>query len=102
MVRFMRSARIKGGKFMEAIAFGKEMAEFSQKKYNAPPVSVFLDSFGNSGTIRWMVDYDDLATLEKVQSQVLTDPEYFELITKAMAADIFLDGTVEDVVTRQM
>jgi uncharacterized alpha/beta hydrolase family protein len=103
MVRLMRSARIKhGGKAMEALAFAKEIANYSEKKYGQIKVDVCLDSFGATGTIRWFVDYDDLATFEKVQSQVLADPEYWKLIGKAAAADLFIEGSAEDVMMRKI
>ena len=55
MVRWMRSARIQGGKYLEAIAWAKEMAGYAEKAYGASKVHVFLDAFGDIGTIRWSV-----------------------------------------------
>jgi len=43
MVRWTRSARIAPGKFMEAIRWAKEIAEYTNKKYGSQ-VTVYLDS----------------------------------------------------------
>lgn len=100
MVRWMRSARVAGGKFPQAVAWSKEMAKFAEKYQGVSSVNVFLDVFGESGTIRWVVDYQDLATLENVQNQILTDQEYWKKIGQAQ--DFFVDGTIHDMVMRSL
>ena len=71
MVRWIRTAKIKDGKFMEMIAWSKEIVAFLKKHPHMPEVHTFLDLFGATGTIRWMTDYPDMAALEKVQSQIM-------------------------------
>jgi len=99
MIRWTRSARIVPGKFMEAIQWGKEIAEFSNKKHGFQ-TTVYLDSFGEYGTIRWFWDCADLATLEKMGAQLLTDPEYLQRLSKA--AEFLLPGSVFDTVMRSI
>ncbi len=103
MVRWMRSARIRhGGKFVEAVTYAKDIAAFVEKKYKAPRVNVYVDAVGQIGTIRWIVDYDDLGSFEKVQTQLLADSEYFQKIGKAGINELFIEGSVQDVVMRSM
>ena len=98
MVRWMRSAQIAPGKYMEAMQFAKEISEFSQKYEGASSVGVFLDSFGEVGVIRWFVDYENLASLEKIQDQIMADPEWFKKVGEA--TELFIEGSSYDVVMR--
>ncbi len=101
MVRWMRSARVKNGaKFIEAVTWAKQVAAFAEKKYNTPKVNVYMDVVGQIGTIRWIIDYDDLAEFEKVQAQVLGDPEYFAKLKQAESKELFIEGQLEDVMMR--
>lgn len=96
MVRWIRTAQMAQGKAMPAIAWSKEIAEFVKKYEGLSSINVFIDAFGDAGTIRWMVDYEDLATLEKVQKQIMADQEYFRKLEKAQG--LFIEGKVHDVV----
>jgi hypothetical protein len=98
MIRWMRSARIASGKVMPALAWSREMAEFVNKYEGVSSVNVFLDMFGEVGTVRWIVDYEDLATLEKVRDQIFADQEYFQKVEKAK--DLLIEGSACDVVMR--
>jgi uncharacterized alpha/beta hydrolase family protein len=101
MVRWMRSARIKnGGKFVEAVTWAKDVAAFAEKKYNTPKVNVYVDAVGQVGTIRWIIDYEDLTEFEKVQAQGLRDPEYFAKLKEAESKALFVEGQMEDVMMR--
>jgi uncharacterized alpha/beta hydrolase family protein len=77
--------------------WAKEIAEFVNKKYNIQG-SVYLDSFGEIGTIRWFCDYADLATMEKVINQINTDQEYWQKVIQA--SDFIMQGSVHDTVMR--
>jgi hypothetical protein len=94
--RWMRTATIAKGHFMEAIAWGKEMAGFVEKKFNTGKCDVWLDTFGPVGTIRWSIDVPDLATIERVQGQILMDQEYWKMIDKAMKNELFVDNATVD------
>jgi NIPSNAP protein len=101
MVRWMRSARISdAGKFVEAVAWAKEVAAFVEKKHKAPKIGVYVDAFGHMGTIRWVVDYDNLASLEATQTGILGDSEYFQKVREAADKGLFMQGQIEDIVMR--
>ena len=68
MIRWTRSAKIVPAKYMEAIHWAKEMAEFISKKHGVQ-TTVYMDSFGEYGTVRWFADHPDLASLEKFGHQ---------------------------------
>jgi hypothetical protein len=95
MIRWTRSARIARGKFPQAMQWAKEIAEFSNKKYKIQ-LGVYLDTFGEVGTIRWFADYADLAALEKVRNQLLADQEYWQKVNQSN--ELFIQGSVFDTV----
>jgi len=97
MVRWTRSARIAPGKFMEAIRWAKEIAEFTNKKYGSQ-VTVYLDSFGEFGMLRWFADSADLATLEKQQHQLNVDKEYLQKVSRG--TELVVLDSVFDMVMR--
>jgi len=52
---------------------------FSVKKYEGiSPVQVFMDSFGEMTTMRWVVDDKDFASIAKVGKQMTADQDYLE------------------------
>lgn len=103
MVRWMRSAKINGaGKLPDAVAWAKDVAAFVEKRGYVSGLTVWADMFGQAGTVRWMVDYDDLAGLEKVQLRITSDSEYFQKLREAESRGLFLPGSVEDVVMRSV
>lgn len=98
MIRWTRSLRIASGKFYpQAMQWAKEIAEFVSKKYKIQ-VSVYMDTFGEIGTIRWFCDYEDLASLEKVMNQLNADQDYWPKVIQA--SDFIMQGTVKDTVMR--
>ena len=97
MIRWTRSARIVPAKYMEAVQWAKEIAEYSNKKHGTQ-TTVYLDSFGEYGTIRWFWDCADLATLEKVGYQLFADPEYLQRLSQGPA--FLVPGSVFDTVMR--
>ena len=99
MIRFTRSVRIASGKFTQAIQWAKETTEFLNKKYKAQ-VSVYMDSFGEIGTIRWFVDFPDLATFEKQRNQEMADREYLQKMNQA--GDLFIQSSGYDTVMQSI
>ena len=95
MVRWTRSAQIASGKFPQASQWAKEIAEFSNKKYKTQ-TSVYMDSFGEYGKIRWFCDFADLAALEKVGGQLMADQEYLQKLIQG--TDLFIHGSIFDTV----
>ena len=100
MVRWMRSMRVKATKGARAMQYAKEIAEFCKKYKSLPPIRVFFDAFGAGPVIRWCVDYEDLGALEKAHAEVLADEAYHKRLTEV--ADLFIEGTMEDVVMREL
>ncbi len=98
MIRWTRSARIAPGKLVQAMQFSKEISEFVKKVGGVPEISVYLDSFGEVGTIRWFIDYKDMAAMEKVGDQLLANTAYLEKVNKS--ADLFIPGSFHDTVMR--
>jgi hypothetical protein len=101
-VRWTRSSQIANGKYLEAIGWAKETSAYVEKKWNTPSVSVWLDSFGQMGTMRWSIDFPDLASVEKVQTQMLADQGYWQLVDKAFKNGLFIDNTTQDTISRQV
>jgi hypothetical protein len=98
MIRWTRSLRIAAAKYVpQTMQWAKEIGEFVSKKYKIQ-VSVYMDSFGEINTIRWFCDYADLATMEKVMSQISMDQEYWQKVIQA--SDFILPGSVHDIVMR--
>jgi uncharacterized alpha/beta hydrolase family protein len=96
MIRWTRSAKVSSAKNMpKAVQWAKEVAEFITKKYKIQ-VSVYMDSFGDVGTIRWFCDYEDLAAVEKLGKQLIADQEYLKRL--AETDDLFMQGSVYDTV----
>jgi hypothetical protein len=100
MIRWMRSARIAPGKLVEALKFSTEIVEYTKKYEGAANVGVFLDSFGEVGTIRWCADYEDFASWEKISNQIFADPEWFQKMDAIK--DLFIPGSTHDLVMRSL
>lgn len=101
-VRWTRTAMIANGRFMEAAAWAKETAGHVEKKYGTPPCTVWIDAFGPVGTMRWSIDFPDLASVEKVQLQSMMDPAYWQMVDKAFKNGLFVDGSSTDTVSRSI
>jgi hypothetical protein len=101
-IRWVRTARIGKGRVMEAISWAKEVSAYAEKKFNTGKISVFMDAFGEVGTLRWMMDANDLAALEKIQMNMMADADYWKMIDRAMKAELFLEGYTRDEVMRSL
>ncbi len=99
MVRWTRSARIVPAKYLEAVKWGKDVSDYITTKFKIK-VDVYVDSFGEFGTIRWFCDYPDLAALENHQRQILADSEYLPKVSKG--AELLMPGTAFDTVMRSI
>jgi hypothetical protein len=100
-IRWMRSAQIANGKMMEALAWAKETAGYVEKKVGSK-VEVWMDAFGNVGTVRWSADFTDFAAVEKAQLAIMTDQGYHQLVEKAFKNGLYLDGQSVDIVSRSV
>jgi hypothetical protein len=97
MVRWMRTARANATKVPQAIQWAKEIAEHVKSKHGGE-LSVYMDTFGEYPTIRWIADVESLAVLEQRFGQIMTDQAYWQAIAKA--DDLFIQGSINDTVMR--
>ena len=97
----MRTATIGKGGFMEAMAWSKEAAGYVEK-LTGHKVDVWLDSFGTVGVVRWTLEAADLGAIEKAQAVVMMDQAYWQMIQKAIKAELFIEGTSVDYISRKI
>ena len=100
-IRWMRTGQIKNGRVMEAMAWSMEVCGWVEKKHNIK-VHTWMDAVGSLGTIRWTVDYPDMAAFDKVMTAVNMDPDYHKFVAKAFQGDLFIDGVGVDTLSKQM
>jgi len=97
----MRTVRIaRGVSVIEVVTWAKEIVDYIIKIDGVPETTVYLNSLGKLGTLRWFADYEDLATLEKVSLKLNTDQGFLDMVTKGQ--NFFIEGTVYDEVMRLM
>ena len=101
-VRWMRSAVISNGRIPQAIAWSKEITSYAEKKFGTGKIETWVDAFGQVGSIRWSIDFPDLATVEKVQAQMLMDQDYWKHVERAAKAQLFIDGSTVDTISRSV
>jgi hypothetical protein len=94
MVRWTRSGRIAPGKDPQAIQWAKELTEWIRKKYGSQ-LSVYMDCFGEVGTVRWFEDFESLAAVEKRMQQIMADQEYWQKVSQV--ATLFQGGPFDTV-----
>ena len=96
MIRWIRTAQIEQGKQQEAIQWAKDTREYTKTKFEGgADVKIFLETLGDLGVMCWMVDFENLATLE-IAGNVLDADEGYQERLKA-ASDIFLPGSYDKV-----
>jgi hypothetical protein len=101
-VRWMRTGRIRDNKFLEAISWGKEVSAYVEKKTGGHKIQMWVDTAGEIGTVRWTMDLPDLATVEKIQTALLTDQTYWQMLAKSAKDGLFIDGSAHDVIYREV
>ncbi len=94
MFRFQRSGRTKNGKTPQAIMWAKEIAEYLKGKYPQISIQVYAQLFGDFSTIYWISDYNDLATIENLNKQIMLDQGYWAMVNKGM--EMFIEGGFND------
>lgn len=101
-VRWMRTAQVSRGRIPEGLAWAKEVSSYVEKKFNLPAVELYMDSFGEVGTIRWMMDFPDLNAVEAAFAKTMADADYWKMLEKATKSELFIDGSVRDTVCRKI
>ncbi len=100
MFRFHRIARASRGNFPRAVQWAKEVAEYINENYAPVSVQAYSELFGDSGMVHWYADYEDLATIEKFNAQLLADQGYWAMINEG--ADLFIEGSVHDTLIQSI
>ena len=100
MFRFHRIARASRGKLPEALQWAKEVAGYINTKYSPVSVQAYSELFGDVGTVHWYADYEDLATIERINARLLTDQGYWAMLNKA--ADLFIEGSGHDTLIQSL
>ncbi len=100
MYRFHRTGYASRGELLEASQWAKEVAGYLTKKYSPVSVQAYSEIFGDYSAVHWYADYEDLATLEKVNAQLLTDQGYLAMLNKS--ADLFVEGSVHDTLIQSL
>ena len=96
MIRWTCTARIAQGKHQEAIKWANDLREYTKTKFEGgAEVKIFLESLGDYGVICWMVDFENLATLE-LAGQVLDEDSGYQERLQA-AGELLLPGTFDKV-----
>ena len=84
------------GKIQETVQWAKDLREYTKTKFEGgADVKIFLETLGDYGVICWMVDFENLATLE-LAGQVLDDDEGYQERLNA-ASELLLSGTFDKV-----
>jgi len=93
MIRFVRTATIAPGKLGSALAFAREVAEHI-KKHHGTTLEILAPVGGNPSRIAWKTDYPNLGALEDMQSKLMSDAAYLQLVEKGGAN--FVPGSLND------
>lgn len=98
MFRLHRTGHVSRGKAFEAVQWAKEVAEYVSAKYAPVSVQAYSEIFGDIGKVHWYADSEDLASIEKLNAQLLTDQDYQALINKS--TDLFVEGSFHDTLVQ--
>ena len=97
MIRFVRTASIVPGKLGDALAFAKQISDYIGKQFGVK-LEVMIPVGGNPMRVAWRAEYASLAALEEMQTKMLGDPKYMELIVKG--GPNFIAGSLNDAIWR--
>jgi hypothetical protein len=99
MIAFNRTASIAPGKMGAAMAFAHEIATYLKTAHGID-LEVMIPIGGNPNRIGWTTRYQDLAALDVMNTKMLTDKKYMELVSKN--SDNFIPGSVHDSMWRKV
>ena len=68
MVRWFRKARSTSAKFPQAIQWSHEGSKIVNDNYPEVTIQVFTEAFGETDTIFWFIDFENLAAVEAVNA----------------------------------
>ena len=98
MIKYIRSARAQAGKGREAVQWAREVADWLNAHQPGSNIQVFTEVFGASGTIYWLSDAEDLATIERLTAERQA-PSDWQALT-ARGAELVLPGSMRDTLLR--
>lgn len=95
MVYFTRSATPKPGKFVDALKWAKETADYVNNKYDTK-FNVYTQRYGEKpvGTVFWVSEYENVSKIEEIGNQLLEDQDYLKSLDGF--ASLFVEGTTYD------
>jgi hypothetical protein len=99
MIRFIRSVRVQPGKQREAAQWAQEVAQ-QVSRLSGTDAQVFTEVFGEAGTLYWVTQHQDFATLLQVMEQMPQDQQLQDAV--ARGADLLVGGTLRDRVLRSL
>jgi hypothetical protein len=103
MIRLQWTARISRGKNPGAIQWAKELADYLRSKYpGILAIGAYDEHFGNVNTIHIISDYENLATLEAVESQFPSDLAFQDLFNKSNEAGLFIEGSIHGTLLKSL
>lgn len=100
MFRFQRTARIRSGKGSQAIQWAKDITKYLNENYPPASSQAYMEVFGDYAKIHLNSDFEDLATLEKVNAKLMTDREYMARIDAA--GELFIEGATQDTLIQSL
>ena len=77
------------------MTFAKEIAAYLKASHHLD-LEVLRPVGGNPQRIAWSGHYADMAAMETTTTQVLADPQYWELLNGA--AECFIGGAMHDAI----
>lgn len=103
MIRLQWTARISRGKNQGAIQWAKEVADYLRSTYpKILAIAAYEEHFGNLNTIHVFTDYEDLATLESVESQYQSDAAFQAIFRKSNEEGLFVEGSIHGTLVRSL
>ena len=99
MIRFVRSASIAPGRLGDALAFAKQVSDYIGSHFGVR-LEVMMPVGGNPNRVAWRAEYPSLAAMEEMQTKMLADPKYLEIVGKG--ALNFIAGSVNDSIWRTL
>lgn len=99
MILFARTGSLAPGKETEAIGFAQEMCSYIKQTIGLD-VEAFVPIGGNPMRVGWVSRHDNLQNVEDATEGLLADAGYNKRVKDA--ADLFIAGSMEDVLWRSI
>ena len=96
MIRFTRTALTAQGQTAAAMTFAGKVTQLVNDRYPQAGVRWGMEVGGTAGTVHWSMDLPDLATVEKMFTELLSDPEYVSFVDSSGSA--FVSGSIHDTI----